>query len=312
MANNTINRTNNNTNIETWPPLPQSSCIPWLVVFITECLAIIIPNIITVNIFLKKRQLQRRSAILIIHLAIIDFLVGAVSGPLEIYRIGSVCKLWKYSRNYAATNSIANTFTLASLVNLAAISLERVHATFCPFKHRFIEKWVYGVIMIVTWITSTIVALTRKFILGSNIKVRRIFEFSAFFVLLFIISVSYISIFIKIHFIRRPQHHSAAGVREKKLTSTLLIVTLGSFLAWFPLVILQLFSIFSPQFYLNFPLCYRFHIGEITRVSYTANSVLNPIIYAMRMPEVRQGLKQILFHKTSNRLNQIDLPVRNR
>ena len=140
MANNTINRTNNNTNIETWLPPPQSSCIPWLVVFITECLAIIILNIITFNVFLKKRQLQRRSTILIIHLAIIDFLVGAVSGPLVIYSTGSSCELWKNSRNYAATISIANTFTLASLVNLAAISLERVHATFCPFKHRFIEK----------------------------------------------------------------------------------------------------------------------------------------------------------------------------
>ena len=166
--------------------------------------------------------------------------------------------------------------------------------------------------MIVTWLTSTTVAFTRKFILGSNIKVRRIFEFSAFVVLLFVISISCTSIFVKIRFNRRPQHHSAAGIREKKLTSTLLIVTLGSFLAWFPLVILQLFSIFSPQLYLNFPFCYRFHIGKITTVSYIANSVINPLIYAMRMPEFRQGLKQIVFHKTSNRLNQINLPLRNR
>ena len=32
-----------------------------------------------------------------------------------------------------------------SLLNLAVISLERVHATIRPFKHRFIKKWVNGV-----------------------------------------------------------------------------------------------------------------------------------------------------------------------
>ena len=62
-----------------------SECIPWLVVLIIECLAIVILNTITVVVFVKKkRQLQRRSTYLIIHLAIVDLLVGVVSGPLQI------------------------------------------------------------------------------------------------------------------------------------------------------------------------------------------------------------------------------------
>ena len=112
--------------------------------------------------------------------------------------------------------------------------------------------------MIVTWLTSTALVLTGEFILGSNVKVRYISGFSAFVVLLFVISFSYVSIFVKIHFSRRPQHHSAAGVRERKMTSTLLIVTLGSFLAWLPMVIRHGFFIFHPQFYINLSFSRRF------------------------------------------------------
>ena len=70
----------------------NSQCIPWLVVAIL--------NIITIVVFVeKKRQLQRRSTYLIIHLAIVDLLVGVVSGPLMIeQKMALYCPLWKYRR----------------------------------------------------------------------------------------------------------------------------------------------------------------------------------------------------------------------
>ena len=65
--------------------LPNSDCIPWLAVLILECLAIVILNIIAIIVFVKQRQPRRQSRYLIIHLAIVDLLVGAVSGSLQIY-----------------------------------------------------------------------------------------------------------------------------------------------------------------------------------------------------------------------------------
>ncbi|KAL9979654.1 hypothetical protein ACROYT_G017345, partial [Oculina patagonica] len=80
--------------IMTRPPL--SECIPWLVVLITECLAIVILNIITIIVFVKQRQLQRQSTYLIIHLAIVDLLVGAVSGPLNLAeKMATICNQWE-------------------------------------------------------------------------------------------------------------------------------------------------------------------------------------------------------------------------
>ena len=139
--------------------LPNSDCIPWLAVLILECLAIVILNIIIIMVFVKQRQLRRQSTCLIIHLAIVDFLVGAVSGPLQIVRHLIYCD----QRNLLASNNIWSShlkfallhlFSFASLVNLVFVSLERLHATFRPFKHRFVKKWIYGVIITVIWLTT--------------------------------------------------------------------------------------------------------------------------------------------------------------
>ena len=42
---------------------------------------------------------------------------------------------------------------MASLINLGAISLERMHATFRPFKHRLIKKKIFGAAVAIVWIT---------------------------------------------------------------------------------------------------------------------------------------------------------------
>ena len=97
MATDTTNSTFNATQGKVMTPgLGASHCIPWFVVLITECLVTAILNIITIIVFVKQRQLQRRSTYLIIHLAFVDFLVGAVSGPLTLAeRMASFCNLWK-------------------------------------------------------------------------------------------------------------------------------------------------------------------------------------------------------------------------
>ena len=124
----------------------HSECIPWLVVLIIECLAIVILNIITIVVFVKKkRQLQRRSTYLIIHLAIVDLLVGAVSEPLQIeIGMSQSCPLWNYRRktiwSHRLSFAFVHLFSFISLTNLIAVSLEQLHATLCPFRHRFVRK----------------------------------------------------------------------------------------------------------------------------------------------------------------------------
>ena len=180
------------------PSSSASQCIPWLVVLVIECLAIVILNIITIVVFVKKkRQLQRRSTYLIIHLAIVDLLVGAVSGPLNIEeRIAWLCPLWKIRRmtnwSYHLSFAFVNLFSFTSLTNLLAISLERLHATFCPFRHRFMRKWVYRAIIIVIWLIAIVREVAQIFLEGiANDVVINTFLYILFSaVSLFVICVS--------------------------------------------------------------------------------------------------------------------------
>ena len=151
-------------------------CIPWLVVLIIECLAIVILNIITIVVFMKKkRQLQRRSTYLIIHLAMVDLLVGVVSGPLQIERrMSGLCPLWNYRRkniwSHYLSYAFLHLFSFTSLTNLIAISLERLHATFFPFRHRVMREWVYRAIIIVIWLIPIVREAAQIFLEGIAIE----------------------------------------------------------------------------------------------------------------------------------------------
>ena len=311
MGTNTSDSTHNNTSHEDWMPLPASQCIPWLVVLITECLAIVILNIITIIVFVKQGKLQRRSTYLVIHLAIVDLLVGAVSGPLNIEVVGIFfCDLWDNNWPVNAWSTVLEslrlTFPFVSLLNLTFISLERVHATFCPFKYRLIKKWVYGVIITVIWLVLMIVAVGVG--LYHNYYLKFVFILSYYFTLFLVVCVCYISIYIKVRCSRHPQHHGAAGLRERKMTSTLFIVTLGSLLTNLPMITWYSVTVF------NSPLLFGallFSLWMITTLFFLGNSLINPIIYAMRMPELRAGILQIIFRRAPNRLNRVDLPLQN-
>ena len=291
------------------PFATASECIPWLMVLIIECLAIVILNIITIVVFVKKkRQLQRQNTYLIIHLAIVDLLMGVVSGPLMIEnRIAWFCPLWKYRQMSRWSNNLsaafAHLFSFVSLTNLIAISLERLHATFCPFRHRFVRKWVYRAIIIVIWLIAIVREVAQIFLweIGYFEVINAYLYLPFYAVSLFVICVSYILIVIKVRCSRHPQFHSRSK-RERKLTGTALIVSLVSLLCFLPAIInLALFNYFI-----------NFHIDIAVEVLFLANSLVNPIIYALRMPGFREGLSQLVCRVPDlSRITPANLPLRN-
>ena len=290
-----------------------SECIPWLVVLIIECLAIVILNIITIVVFVKKkRQLQRRSTYLIIHLAIVDLLVGAVSGPLNIEeRIAWLCPLWKIRRmtnwSYHLSFAFVNLFSFTSLTNLIAISLERLHATFCPFRHRFVRKWVYRAIIIVIWLIAIVREVAQIFLSEIDyFKVIDTYFYILFYaVFLFVICVSYILIVIKVQCSRHPQFHTRSK-RERKLTGTALIVSLVSLLCLLPGTMYVACIHLSSSCFMMY-----FHIKMAVVVLFLANSLVNPIIYALRMPGFREGLLQLVYRNPDISNASANLPLRN-
>ncbi|XP_078385061.1 histamine H2 receptor-like [Oculina patagonica] len=297
--------------------LPASDCIPWLAVLITECLAIVILNIITIIVFVKQRQLQRRSTYLIIHLAVVDLLVGVVSGPLGIeLNMAGFCGLWEYNWNMTWSLRVKLAFmylfSFTSLVNLVFVSMERLHATFRPFGHRVIKKWVYVVIIAVIWLTTTVRESVQIVLIEtgrSDPFIDSTLNLPFYSTSVFVICSSYILIIIKVRCSRHPYHHGAAR-RERKLTGTSLIVALVSFLLWLPVIIYISVPALNIELFSSLSMHSGFHITMAVLTLFLANSLVNPLIYALRMPEFRAGVSQI-FRRGHNPVNPTNLQLRN-
>ena len=294
------------------PFASASECTPWLVVVIIECLAIVILNVITIVVFVKKkRRLQRRSTYLIIHLAMVDLLVGVVSGPLQIkLRMAWLCPQWKFREtiwSFRLSFLLAKLFSFVSFTNLIAISLERLHATFCPFGHLYVRKWVHRVIIILIWLIPIIreAVVIFLFEIVDPVVIDTYLHFLFYAVFLFVICVSYILIVIKVRCSRHPQFHSRSK-RERKLTGTALIISLVSLLCTLPAIMYIACYVFSSTCFINIS------IEMAVVVLFLANSLVNPIVYALRMPGFREGLLQIVYRVPDlSRIAPANLPPRN-
>ena len=71
-----------------------SECITWVTVGFAESVAIATLNLCTIIVFIKNRNLRKRSTYLLINLAVIDMLSGG-SAVYDFYRVGADCNVWK-------------------------------------------------------------------------------------------------------------------------------------------------------------------------------------------------------------------------
>ena len=313
MSTNISNRTITSATKSSTLSSPVSQCIPWIAVLGAGSLAVVVLNIITIiAVFVKQRHLQRQSLYLIIHLAIVDLLVGAISGPTVIERFGANCGLWEYSDS-PLKEPLYRLFPTASFFNLAALSLERMHATLRPFKHRFVKKRVYYVISTVIWLTAIIREIVIFIVFNktrtSDVVTSFILYEAPWLISLFIICMSYISIFIKIRFGPHSNRLRNSVInRERRLTSILFVVLSVSLLTTLPWVIFECFEKFHPELLYSLSSSSLLYMQATTYLLVLANSLVNPITYAMRMPEFRAGLAAI-FHFTPNHVNAAVLPL---
>ena len=288
--------------------LSLSACIPWMTVGLAESVAIVTLNLCTIIIFMRNRNLHKRSAYLVINLAVIDLFVGGCVVFDLFYLVGVFCNLWEWHfteyGTFIFTQILLLLFPIGSLTNITSIALERVHATFFPFRHRVLKKWVYGLIIAVVWVTSGLVSVSSTLLfLFEETQYNICTRFTFIFICLLIICVSYASIVIKVRCGAQPQHHGAAS-RERKLTMTLLIVTVVSLLLCLPNVVFP-FAIFISKSEITI------HFDNTLVFLFYANSLVNPILYAIRMPEYRSAFLALFRKRAQQQRPVAVLPLRN-
>ena len=63
----------------------------------TEAVAIVTLNILTIIVFMKNRSLHKRSMYLVINLAVAYMFVEGFSEIMTFYVVGVRCNFWKYN-----------------------------------------------------------------------------------------------------------------------------------------------------------------------------------------------------------------------
>ena len=272
-----------------------SECIAWFVVFVTESVIIVSVNLLTIIVFMRNRNLRKRRKRLVINLTVVDMLVGVLFGvPLFPFL---PCSIFVDYVETILSHLVLIFLLLASVTNIVVISLERLHATFRPIRHRVIKKWVYGVTIAGVWVLAFIVNLARFVVTWTALVLWPVY----YCMCLFVICVCYTCISIKFFCGAHLQHHGGAN-RQRKLTVTLLIMTIVSLFMWLPFVLGLFFFLTDKRSGLFRSPLYM----SATFVLSGANSFVNPILYTLRIPEFKKALIS-LFRRQRNEIVAIPL-----
>ena len=193
---------------------------------------------------------------------------------------------------------------IASLGNLVLISLERLHATLYPFRHCLVGKSIYYKIIIFSWFGALTLACGLQISRMNDVTLADRYPWIIYvFLTLAVLTTSYVIIISK--FIRKPHVQQLGSVMsaERKLSVTLFIVSAASTLTLLPWVIISCISISSDR-----DLWIEFTPLNIALTFYYLNSILNPVIYAIRLPEFRRALKELFCKNTLYQVRQ-DQPI---
>ena len=274
-----------------------SECIIWFAACLAVAVAIVTVNLLSIILFIKNSNLRTRGMYLVINLTVVDILVGGLSTLYPFLNntdIGCEIVVGLPWEGHILVDFVSLWFPLTSLTNITVISLERMHATFRPFSHRVIKKWVYGVTICVVWVLAGMIS-TAIFMLKLSDKEESHSQFlwqSYCLLCLFIICACYASIIVQICCGARPQHHGAAR-GQRKLTVTLLIITIVSLLLWIPYAIATfVFHTTDSIRSLSFTKGMRLNLSLL--LLFYTNSFVDPVVYTRRMPEYRKALLLLL------------------
>ena len=276
--------------------MSETATIAILGVAIFESLMIFIGNTFTVFVFwLHRHKLNiKRTSFLLINLAVADLLVGIT----EIVAVGLFAlprRIGGHRDSKTLRGHIFTPFQAAfsgtSIFFLVLISLERAFALIWPLRHRVTSTKTYIYSAVTVWLVGVTVGVLAL------LAVLDLFDFfyytvsySVIIVLsLIVICMSYLSIRTRLnqkHPAINMAHNRQSVQQSTKLSNTLFIVIGASVVLWLPSLAFYCTKHFSPGLFSKF-------VSVIFTMLHLTNSLVNPIIYSLRMPVFKEALKRV-------------------
>ena len=272
--------------------------ITWCVAFALETILVVVGNLLTVALFAVDKKLRKKSLFLVINMAFADLLFGVVCLPLYIYFLGNYHRMWiprmkKPLQRFSVINQMC--FSQVTVISAALISCERFYAVYCPLKHRTLSARVYYIVMFMIWTLAILVGFLMFFLSSNSLisldRSERTFSlllYYSFFLL--IVCGCNVGIWTKLHhrvIAFQPQNRVP---QNQRLTKTLLFVAVFGLMSLLPYLILG----FLMSFY---DVSIHWSLLQTVALLCFSNGFVNPIVYALRIPEFRQALGLCQFRR---------------
>ena len=290
--------TSSSLNTSEWDLPFKVKGIIWCGVFAMESICVVIGNLLTIVLFASSRKLRKKSLLIAINMAFADAMIGIVCLPLHIYvNIGRAYQLWTPDTSLGIMFHITQTvFGQASLISSALISGERFFAIYWPLKHQILPVQAYYVAISIIWALSII--LTTVFIalfLLTSTDHAFYTLMPWFLTLLIIVCLCNSGIIRKFRLRSNTLRQRSRGTLNRRLTTTLLFVSMVAFLSWFPKIIIMISRVQVSKY-----------VHDIAFLLLYFNSLVNPVVYALRIAEFRQALVLCCLRRKSKLDGQTD------
>ena len=273
----------------------QTATIASLCFSTLQSLIVFAANFFTIAVFWIHRNKLTRTYLLIINLAVADLFVGIAYMAPNIITLALPSYI-RESKNDVTTLSYLDiqfqvTFLSTSMFFLVLISLERAFALIWPLLHRTTstKTFIYGVVAAwlagvslgsLTWLVSYGIFEISHYTLTFSIVI---------FLSLATITTSYLAIRKNLNrsdpTIETGHQRQIVEQNTRKLSKTLFLMTGASAAFWVPSLVLFSVRNFAPGMFPEF-------VKYLLIMIHMCNSVVNPVIYSLRMPMFRQSLRR--------------------
>lgn len=269
----------------------------WCIVYGIESAAIILCNLLVIAAFAATKSLHKKTYLLIISLAVADLLVGAVAVPMFIRVIGgSVTRWWELDSHLPHTHTAIEIFcSYASIFFLVAIALERLYAALSPLNHGNTKASVYYTVIASIWALALLLGIL-SFLRESHVGAAD--NGGVFFFIMVLLALSMITLVIAygIIAISLLSSRSKSDDFEKRMAVTLLILTVIFIVTWLPFKVINYIFHLDPAATLSCAendFACLYHAVYATKLLHYFNSIVNPIVYALRVKDFRKGVRRV-------------------
>ena len=259
---------------------PNAQIIAWSFAFSAQAVAVVMGNMLAIALFAFNKKLRKKKSLyLVMNMAFADLMLGGIFLPSFIFFLVTPENQASYEISFFR-NIICAFFSLASSITAALISAERFYAIYWPLKHRTLSTRAYRLVILMVWTLAILFSTVYVLLFWSPMA---LYSFLCLYILFLVLTICGLNIGIWRKFKQKtPSHQQNRAFQQQRLTKALLYVSVFTLISWIPISLCNLIGSFGYNIH--------DHILLLAYFMYLSSSFINPVVYAIRIPEFKQAL----------------------